>query len=133
MGMEVDEEGWRRAGEAVETRRGVKRWSQKEAADRAHVDVSTWQEIEAGRGHASRFNTLAAVADALDWQPDQIQRIAAGEPTPWRAEAERATALEAQVVSLGDSLTTLLAGLNDLAAQVERLSQRVDRLDSPGE
>lgn len=115
--MEADERGWGRAGEAVEARRGVKRWTQQQAAEAAHVDVSTWQEIEAGRGHASRWNTLAAVADALGWQPDQIQRIAAGEDPPWRAEGDRMAAIEDAVTELRD-----LFGL---------LTARLDRLDPP--
>lgn len=107
---------WGAAGNAIEARRGQLHLSQKEAAELARIDVTTWQEIEAGRGEGSRRATFAAMADALGWDPDQIQRIAAGEPPPWRVAAEREAALHATVSALSAEITVLRERLAALEA-----------------
>jgi transcriptional regulator with XRE-family HTH domain len=128
-------EGWREAGEAVAMQRGRCHWTREELAKRAHVDESTIRDLEKGVKRERGVNTLAAIADALGWEPDQIQRIAAGEPPPWRTKAERDEAIERQLEELAglvDEVTTLRAVVDQLVALGDRVVRRLDRIDPPG-
>lgn len=128
---------WEAAGRAVEQQRGhlgpTKGWRTREdAAAASLIDAKTWQKVEKGRGATCRESNLSAIAGTLGWDPDQIQRIAAGEPPPWRAAAERATALEAQVAALAEQITTLQAHVSRADArhdaEVQRVSDEVRQL-----
>ena len=65
---------------ALRARRGELGLTQGQAAQAANVSLSTWSRIENETGwmmpiHSNR----AAIARALQWPPDALDRIAAGE------------------------------------------------------
>lgn len=59
---------WRALGRAVKARRVALRMSQDDLAEKAGVGVNTVSNIEKGSG-PRRDLTLAAIEDALGWQP----------------------------------------------------------------
>jgi len=76
---------------AVRRRRIELGLTQVEAAGRSRgqVSVATWRVLEKGLRSSFRERTVAGVGVALDWPPDALVRVNAGEthlPTVWRDE-----------------------------------------------
>lgn len=78
--------------------------TQRQAAERAGVAVTTWRMIEGGRQTNFRTLTLASVARSLGWSVDQLL---SGEPSGGEDRTDIAT-----------------GGLETLEAQLKRLDSR---------
>lgn len=102
-----DEVAWQVAGDQVRARRVELGLTQQEAAARADVGSSTWLLLERGRQQSFRSLTLAAVARALRWTPDSIDRILRGEDPVPLAEPPGGLAAKAD---LPDKLSRLSPG-----------------------
>lgn len=118
-----DEEQRRRVGRAIKRRRHELGISQDEAVDRAGKGAAkpVWSIIENGRQDSFKPRTLAAICRALDWQPDSLERIAAGED-PIAVGGPRAGD-SPQGVTVVDT-KALLA----LHTAIERTATRLDEL-----
>jgi transcriptional regulator with XRE-family HTH domain len=108
------ERDWARFGRAVKAARAAGDMTQEELATAAGVGVSTIQTLERGSRHYARVTANhRAVAQALGWTGDSVERVlAGGEPTV--AEAPL------QPVSMGDAASAapvddLLDGLTERA------------------
>lgn len=111
---------WERVAVAVRARRKELRLTQGEAVQKAGsgVSLAVWNNLENCRQEAYRPSTLAAVARALNWTVDSIDRIGVGkepiengEPT----DVVRAIENDARLDDKGKALLlgaykTLLAG-----------------------
>lgn len=104
-GMTPDE--WARVGAAVRTRREDLGMTQTELAGAARVSDTTVRVLETARRTSYRAGNLRAIARALEWPDDAIDRIRAGldpnEPLVAgddRSLADRLAALEAEVARL---------------------------------
>lgn len=112
---------WERVGAAVARRRrqlGFIR--QEEAAEAARLGVQTWRQVEGAKQTEYRHTTLAAIAVALRWPPDMLERIGRGEDPP--DEDTRDTEIR---------LTALEDGLARIEERIERLTRTVDLLLRP--
>lgn len=72
----------RRLAEAIRRRRlSLGGMTQTEAAKRAGVSDTTWNQVE--RGHAVSERSLAKIEQALEWKPGSLDQIMRGdEPLP---------------------------------------------------
>ena len=87
---------WKRVGLAVAHRRAELGFrKQEDAAKAAGIGVTTWRQIEGAKQDGYRPVILAAVALALNWPADALERIGRGEPV----EREQSD-LEARVARL---------------------------------
>jgi transcriptional regulator with XRE-family HTH domain len=99
--------------EAVVARRNQlgRPWAQ--IARRAGVDVTTLHTIR-NRSNQPRTETLRAVSVALDWPPDTLELIGAGQAPPEEpSERERLDLLEQAVAELTQLVETLLTQFED--------------------
>lgn len=115
-----------RVARCVKARRGELRYSQRELAERAGVDIKTINSLEA----ASRWpqaTKRAAIEDALHWRSGSLLRIAeGGEPGDlMTADAEAAT-VEA---SAHDATVTTIEPR--VAARLEEISRTVGLDEHP--
>jgi transcriptional regulator with XRE-family HTH domain len=109
--VEPDRDRWVEVGEAVRARREHLGLSQVELAQAAHVSETTVRVLETHRRTSYRRGNLRAIARALDWPDDAIDRLRAGrppdedlvEPDP-RTWEDRVAALEAEVARLREQL-----------------------------
>lgn len=88
---------WLRVADLVRARRKELRLTQQEAVARAGggVSLAVWNNLENGRQDAYRPSTLAAVARALNWSVDSIDRILDGrEPVENGKPTDVITAIE---------------------------------------
>ncbi len=72
---------WERVGESVKARRLELGLTIEEALARAHPKISrsVWSNLERGVQESYQPISLAAVARALHWSADSIEKILAGE------------------------------------------------------
>ncbi|MEU8279541.1 helix-turn-helix domain-containing protein [Microbispora bryophytorum] len=94
---ERDDRNWAALGEAIRARRrelGIH--TQTAAAQRAGIDLNTWNKAERGRSVGGRG--LQAIAKLLEWDPGMPHAI-----------LTRAEAPEAAVPGVGDARTPALA------------------------
>jgi transcriptional regulator with XRE-family HTH domain len=72
---------WQRVADVVRARRRELRLTQQDAVIRAGsgVSLAVWNNLENARQESYRPSTLAAVARALNWTVDSIDRVLAGE------------------------------------------------------
>ncbi len=115
-----------RVARRVKARRGELRYSQRELAERAGVDVKTINSLEA----ASRWPQVtkrAAIEDALHWRSGSLLRIAeGGEPGDlMTADAEAAT-VEG---SAHDATVTTIEGR--ASARLDEISQAIGLNEHP--
>lgn len=70
------------AGQRIRRRRLALDLTIRQAASRAQVSDTTWGALEAGRPVSDR--TVRRATQALEWPPDAIDRLLAGEdPDDW--------------------------------------------------
>lgn len=101
MAAELD---WKRIGLAVAHRRAELGFrKQDDAAKAAGIGVTTWRQIEGAKQDSYRPVILAAVALALNWPADALEKIGRGEPpldAPTLGELEaRIARLEAEIAA----------------------------------
>lgn len=108
----VTQDEWARVGAAVRKRREDLGLTQTELAATAHVSDTTVRVLERARRTSYRAGNLRAIARALQWPDDAIDRIRAGRPadedmtghTDGRDVTDRLAALEAEVARLRAAL-----------------------------
>lgn len=80
---------WKAVGDCVRTRRVELRLRQEDAAEVAGISIATWRLLEGGVREGYRNSTKVAVAQALRWPQDAIDRLLAGaSPGALTQEAE---------------------------------------------
>ncbi len=75
----VDQRTWEQAGAEVKARREDLHLTQSALAEKAGLSLAIVQVIEGGRKESYRRSTLVALARALDWPKDAIDRLLAGD------------------------------------------------------
>ena len=102
---------WVRVGEAVRARREALGLTQLDLARAAGVSETTVRVLETARRDSYRRPNLRAIASALGWPDDAIDRIRAGRPADEqlvdrddRALEDRLAELEAELLRLRDAL-----------------------------
>jgi transcriptional regulator with XRE-family HTH domain len=102
---------WTAVGAAVRARREELGLTQVELATAANVSDSTVRVLETARRTTYRRGNLRAIARALRWPDDAIDRIRAGRPpaedlsvVDRRPVEERLAALEAELAELREQL-----------------------------
>jgi transcriptional regulator with XRE-family HTH domain len=110
-GVESDHTRWAEVGEAVRARREDLGMSQVELAQAANVSETTVRVLETARRINYRRGNLRAIARALTWPDDAIDRLRAGRPPDEdltgrdeRTWEDRVAALEAEVARLREQL-----------------------------
>lgn len=117
-----DAERRRRAGQEIKDRRGPLGMTQKDLAKKAGVYVSTVQEIEAGEiVRRNNPRTLSAISEALGWPPSRLRELLYGNEIP----AERADAIEADVVALRAEVGDVRRMMDDLIQQFTEVTRRL--------
>lgn len=113
----VGDQQWGHVGEVVRARREALGLTQVELAQAANVSDTTVRVLETARRTSYRRGNLRAIARALRWPDDAIDRIRAGRP-PDEELAEPAT------LSTEDRIARLEAELAQLRAQLAASRQR---------
>lgn len=73
-------DAWDAVAESVNARMAETRMTQMELASRSGVSLATIREIQHNHKPRRRHpRTLAAISQALDWPPDQLERVLRGE------------------------------------------------------
>lgn len=113
-----DTERWQDVADAINDRMLHLALTQRALSERSGVSLSTLRELQHGVENRRRSaRTLAALSDALGWQPDHLQRVAEGETRQPADTAHR---------SLRDHET--LTEPQQIQQNLTELSDRVDRL-----
>lgn len=73
---------WPRAARLVRERMAQKGLDQVELARRSGVSDATIRNLTRGERHGYRAKQLGRLAEALDWEPGTIERLARGEDPP---------------------------------------------------
>lgn len=101
-------------GAAVKRRRAELGLRQGDVIERMDppVGIETLRRVEAGDQPNYRLTTLAAVARALDWQADVLERIAHGEDPPDdEVDPSRLEEIDLRLTRLEGQVDELLARL----------------------
>lgn len=98
-------------GDAAKRRRAALGLRQGDVIERMDppVGIETLRRVEAGDQPNYRLTTLAAVARALDWPTDALERIAHGEDPPEDVDSARLDELDARLSRVEDRLVEILA------------------------
>lgn len=107
----VDDTEWARVGDAVRARRESQGMTQLELARAADVSDSTIRVLETARRTSYRAANLRAIARALGWPDDALDRIRAGRPADERLVPTDSRAIEARLDELEGELAELRAAL----------------------
>lgn len=109
---------WQDVADALNARLLQIGLTQRALSERSRVSLTTLRELQRGAEHRQRSaRTLAAISEALGWQPDHLQRI---------AEGRIGQVLPPAVESLRDQET--LTELHHIRQHLTELNHRVDRL-----
>lgn len=76
---DVDYRTWEEAGAEIKARREDLHLTQTALAEKAGLSLAIVQVIEGGRKESYRRSTLVALARALDWPKDAVDRLLTGE------------------------------------------------------
>lgn len=112
----VAERTWDDVGQILKQRRERLRLTQQEVADRAELSLAIVQVIESGRKDSFRRTTLAAIADALEWEPDAVDQLLAGTDPADLPTVEHA-----------EEVDPVMAAIRELKDQVAELSDLIRR------
>jgi transcriptional regulator with XRE-family HTH domain len=99
-------------GSAVKRRRAALGLRQGDVIERMDppVGIETLRRVEAGDQPNYRLTTLAAVARALNWPADMLERIAHGDDPPdEEIDPARLDELDARLSRVEDRLVEILA------------------------
>ena len=97
----MTDDGWARLGEAIRDRRRALGMSQLELAQAAGISEAMLRVIERARRTNVRPATLGAVARALGWTRDSVDRVLAGGDPVLDEDRDRSVAeLKRQVAEL---------------------------------
>lgn len=118
MDTDAGTDRWDDVADAINQRMLRLGLTQRALSERSGVSLSTVRELQRGDEHRQRSpRTLAAISDALGWQPDHLQRLADGQVGQLSPPA---------VESLRDQET--LTELHHIRQHLTELNHRVDRL-----
>ncbi|MFD1320050.1 helix-turn-helix domain-containing protein [Micromonospora sonneratiae] len=93
--------------------------TQQELAERSKVSVATLRELQYAKANRKRSaRTLAAISQALGWPDDYLQAVLTGATLPAGSKS----------VGQSDSSSVVLARLDQLHAEVQRLADAVERI-----
>ena len=118
MAENDDAERRRRAGRAIEGRRGFLKLSREEAAERAELSLRQWGAIVSGSEANPHDSTLGGIARAMEWPVARVQRMFRGED--WTVDEERLDAVE-------DELAALRTAVSEIREMVRSLAPPPDR------
>lgn len=122
----VTDEAWRRLAGAVRARRDELGFTQAELAVESGVSEPTIRVIETARRGSYQRATLRAIAQALGWTPDSLDRILRGEePVEAGKPDERPdfAQLEIDVKELKRQLAAMSEELDEWREERERTSR----------
>lgn len=107
---------------AIRERRMECGLSQERASDGGGLSLATWQGVEVGRIQSVRLSTAQAMARALGWTPDSIERLARGEePVEAATERPQAYASTADAGPLSErELAIVKSAVTEALAQIKR-------------
>jgi transcriptional regulator with XRE-family HTH domain len=130
MIVSVDDR-WRAVAEAVRRRRLALGLTVPEAcaASAGMVSVAVWSILENARQDRYKERSLAGVAKALQWPPDAIERVLAGEDPALLTAApadDRAETVEQRVEALAAKLGELERSLAERDRVIEELRRRLE-------
>jgi transcriptional regulator with XRE-family HTH domain len=127
----VTDDGWARLGEAIRDRRRALGMSQLELAQAAGISEAMLRVIERARRTNVRPVTLGAVARALGWTRDSVDRVLAGGDPVLDEDRDRSVAeLKRQVAELQARLDEVERDLRARLDEVERdLRARLDEVE----
>lgn len=128
--MDWTPEQRKRVADAVVARRAALNLTQDEAIaiSGGKPSSAVWSIIENAKQSRFKPRTLHGICAALDWEPDQIDRILRGEQPPTRqADVDDPQAgLPAQVAELLAEVTRLAGQVKAQGVEIERLALRSD-------
>lgn len=117
----MTDDGWARLGEAIRDRRRALGMSQLELAQAAGISEAMLRVIERARRTNVRPVTLGAVARALGWTRDSVDRVLAGGDPVLDEDRDRSVAeLKRQVAELQARLDEVERDLRARLDEVER-------------
>lgn len=117
----MTDDGWVRLGEAIRDRRRALGMSQLELAQAAGISEAMLRVIERARRTNVRPVTLGAVARALGWTRDSVDRVLAGGDPVLDEDRDRSVAeLKRQVAELQARLDEVERDLRARLDEVER-------------
>jgi len=117
----VTDDGWARLGEAIRDRRRALGMSQLELAQAAGISEAMLRVIERARRTNVRPATLGAVARALGWTRDSVDRVLAGGDPVLDEDRDRSVAeLKRQDAELQARLDEVERDLRARLDEIER-------------
>ncbi|CAL9612007.1 hypothetical protein SUDANB95_05618 [Actinosynnema sp. ALI-1.44] len=115
-------EDWSAVADAVNSRAAELALKQRELAEKSGVSLAIVREIQQGRIQRRRNpRTLEALSIALDWHPQHLTAVLAGQTPP---EADPSAApVDNPIIPL---LNTIIREIRGLRAQLGTLTNRLD-------
>lgn len=125
--IEADHQTWARVGKQVRIRRSELGLSISSAVARAGggIQQTTWSKLENAQQESFSQRSLYAVARALGWSSDSVERMIEGRSPVEIGDADRVQELTRLNWLIEGEARDVVAGIQGLADALESLQQSV--------